>query len=33
MSEENNRPLIQMQGVSKFFGEFQALKNINLEVR
>ena len=33
MSDENNRPLIQMQGVSKFFGEFQALKNINLEVR
>ena len=33
MSDENNQPLIQMQGVSKFFGEFQALKNINLEVR
>jgi len=32
MNDENNRPLIQMQGVNKFFGEFQALKNINLEV-
>lgn len=27
------KPLIQMQGVNKFFGSFQALKNINLEVR
>jgi len=25
-------PLIQMQNVDKFFGDFQALKNINLEV-
>ena len=27
------QPLIQMQNVDKFFGKFQALKNINLEVR
>ncbi len=33
MSDTNNQPLIQMQGVNKFFGAFQALKNINLEVR
>ncbi|MBT4777239.1 MAG: amino acid ABC transporter ATP-binding protein [Rhodobacteraceae bacterium] len=26
------QPLIQMQNVDKFFGNFQALKNINLEV-
>ena len=26
-------PLIRMQNVDKFFGDFQALKNINLEVR
>ena len=26
------QPLIQMQNVDKFFGSFQALKNINLEV-
>ena len=33
MSDPDNRLLIQMQNVSKFFGNFQALKNINLEVR
>ncbi|MGY8790914.1 MAG: ATP-binding cassette domain-containing protein, partial [Pseudomonadales bacterium] len=33
MSEPEKRPLIQMQNVNKFFGKFQALKNINLEVR
>lgn len=26
-------PLIRMQNVDKFFGDFQALKNINLEIR
>ena len=33
MSEPEKRPLIQMQNVNKFFGKFQALKNINLEVK
>lgn len=33
MSTADAQPLIQMQGVNKFFGKFQALKNINLEVR
>ena len=33
MNDAANRPLIQMQSVNKFFGEFQALKDINLEVR
>lgn len=33
MNDTPNRPLIQMQNVNKFFGEFQALKDINLEVR
>ena len=32
MSDPNIRSLIKMQNVSKFFGDFQALKNINLEV-
>ncbi|MEN8210953.1 MAG: amino acid ABC transporter ATP-binding protein [Thermodesulfobacteriota bacterium] len=27
------KPFIQMQNVEKFFGQFQALKNINLEVQ
>ena len=27
------QPLIQMQNVDKFFGKFQALKDINLEVQ
>ena len=33
MSESANATLIKMEGVSKFFGPFQALKNINLKVR
>ena len=33
MSDANRPLLIQMQAVNKFFGTFQALKNINLEVR
>lgn len=33
MSDPDNRSLIQMQNVNKFFGKFHALKNINLEVR
>lgn len=33
MIDADSRILIQMQGVNKFFGAFQALKNINLEVR
>jgi polar amino acid transport system ATP-binding protein/general L-amino acid transport system ATP-binding protein len=33
MSITENRPLIQMQNVNKFFGDFQALKNVNLEVQ
>ena len=33
MSIPENRPLIQMQNVNKFFGDFQALKNVNLEVQ
>ena len=32
MNENNTKPLIEMIGVSKFFGSFQALKNIHLEV-
>jgi len=32
MSEQSNKNLIQMKNVDKYFGEFQALKNINLEV-
>ena len=33
MTEPQTRPLIQMQNVNKYFGTFQALKNISLEVR
>ncbi len=34
MNEETNPPLmIEMDGVSKWFGEFQALKNISVRVR
>jgi polar amino acid transport system ATP-binding protein/general L-amino acid transport system ATP-binding protein len=33
MSATGSAPLIRMQNVDKFFGNFQALKNINLEVR
>lgn len=32
MNESENQPLIRMVGVNKFFGSFQALKNINLKV-
>jgi polar amino acid transport system ATP-binding protein/general L-amino acid transport system ATP-binding protein len=32
MKDSETRPLIQMQNVNKYFGSFQALKNINLEV-
>ena len=32
MSATGPTPLIRMQNVDKFFGDFQALKNINLEV-
>jgi polar amino acid transport system ATP-binding protein/general L-amino acid transport system ATP-binding protein len=32
MNDSDSRPLIQMQNVNKYFGTFQALKNINLEV-
>ena len=32
MSEHSKKNLIQMKNVDKYFGEFQALKNINLEV-
>ena len=32
MTEANGRPIIQLQGVNKYFGSFQALRNINLEV-
>ena len=33
MSVPDQKPLIRMQNVDKFFGDFQALKNINLEIR
>jgi len=33
MSDAESQPLIQMQNVNKFFGAFQALKDINLEVQ
>ena len=33
MSEKSKNNLIQMKNVNKYFGEFQALKNINLEVQ
>ena len=32
MATDNKKPLILMQDVNKYFGSFQALKNINLEV-
>ena len=32
MTDNNSRPLIQMVKVDKFFGSFQALRNIDLEV-
>ena len=33
MSEHSKKNLIQMKNVDKYFGDFQALKNINLEVQ
>ncbi len=33
MTDDNSRPLIQMVKVDKFFGSFQALRNIDLEVQ
>jgi len=32
MTNEQNDPLIRLSNVNKFFGDFQALKNINLKV-
>ena len=32
MTNEQNDPLIRISNVNKFFGDFQALKNINLKV-
>ena len=32
MTNEQNGPLIRISNVNKFFGDFQALKNINLKV-
>ncbi|MFT5349880.1 MAG: general L-amino acid transport system ATP-binding protein, partial [Gammaproteobacteria bacterium] len=32
MSDNNNNPLIEMTGINKYFGDFQALKNIDLVV-
>ena len=32
MTNEQNEPLIRISNVNKFFGDFQALKNINLKV-
>ena len=32
MTNEQNDPLIRINNVNKFFGDFQALKNINLKV-
>jgi len=29
----DNKPIIQLNNVSKFFGEFQALKNVDMEVK
>ena len=33
MSEQSKKNLIQMKNVDNYFGDFQALKNINLEVQ
>ena len=33
MTENGQQPIIVLENVSKFFGEFQALKNINLSVK
>ena len=32
MSDNNNYPLIEMSGINKYFGDFQALRNIDLVV-
>ena len=33
MSEDDEQPIIVLEGVDKFFGDFQALKNINLSIK
>ena len=32
MADNSQQPIIQLQGVNKFFGTFQALRNVNLQV-
>ncbi|MPV85573.1 amino acid ABC transporter ATP-binding protein [Ostreibacterium oceani] len=32
MTEKNNKPIIEMKGVHKWYGDFHVLKNINLSV-
>ncbi len=32
MADNGQQPIIQLQGVNKFFGTFQALRNVNLRV-
>jgi ABC-type polar amino acid transport system ATPase subunit len=32
MTDDTQQPIIQLEGVNKFFGDFQALRNINLKV-
>ncbi len=32
MADNSQKPIIQLQGVNKFFGTFQALRNVNLQV-
>ncbi|MCP4981842.1 MAG: amino acid ABC transporter ATP-binding protein, partial [Gammaproteobacteria bacterium] len=32
MSEADKQPMIELENVDKFFGQFQALRNINLTV-
>ena len=32
MADNSQQPIIQLQGVNKFFGAFQALRNVNLRV-
>ena len=33
MNDNNQEPIIILQDVCKFFGDFQALRNINLQVK
>ena len=33
MNESTTQPIIELNNVDKFFGDFQALKNINLNVK